>query len=265
MKKTTSRQIISSDVKPNQVRKKLENIGKVIMVGSGKGGVGKSFVACGLALTLAYTGRRVGLFDIDIHGASVANYLDVKPPVRSTKEGLEPKRVDGNLEVMSVALLTGNNPVPMRGMEKQDMITQFFSLINWGKLDFLVVDLPPSTGDELLSAFSIFGSEKSSLILVSTPSRNAVSIVSRLSALAKTENISVRGIVLNMAYSKVHGTIEYPFGRGDRTEIERALGSRILAEIPLEPTVNTLDLQDIILARSKISGVFRELIHSIVS
>ena len=157
--------VAKSSIKIDDGKKKLDQIGKIILVGSGKGGVGKSFVSCGLGLRLSSSGFKTGLFDMDIHGASVPNYLGIGPPLRSTRKGLEPKRVGRNLKVMSVSLLTGNNPVPMHGIEKEDMLSRFFALTNWAKLDYLIVDLPPSTGDELLSAFSLF-SDRSKLLIV---------------------------------------------------------------------------------------------------
>ena len=122
---------------------------------------------------------------------------------------------------MSVALLTGDNPVPMRGNDKKDLITQFLALTHWGRLDYLVVDLPPGSGDELLSAFDLFAG-KSSLILVTTPSRNAVRVVSRLRQLAEIEKIPIEGIVVNMAYI-VGGTTRKtsPFGRASRKYLEQ--------------------------------------------
>jgi ATP-binding protein involved in chromosome partitioning len=226
------------DFEATASRKKLEAVGKVVLVGSGKGGVGKSLVACGLALSLARRGYRTGILDIDIHGASVPSYLGVRPPVRSSVKGLEPKKV-GRLEVMSVALFTGDNPVPLRGEKKHGLLTQLFSLTNWGRLDFLVVDLPPSTGDELLSAFALFEG-KSILVLVTTPSEEAITVVSRLRRLADSERVPVKGLVLNMACLERDGMKPlYPFGEPDRESIARSLGSRVLVELPLEPKVSS--------------------------
>ncbi len=240
-----------------EARKRVGQIGKVVLVGSGKGGVGKSLVACGLALGLADEGLATGILDIDIHGASLPNYLGVYPPLRSGKDGLEPKRV-GDLKVMSVALFTGNNPVPIRGEQKQNLIAQLLSLTNWGKLDFLVVDLPPSMGDEVLTAFSLFA-EKGTLVLVTTPSPNAVSIVSRLRQLADREKVPLQGIVLNMAYITNNGEKNYPFGKADRRSLERRLGSTIMAEIPLEPRVSTAGLRLVMRGQNELSKAFREL------
>ncbi len=177
--------------------------------------------------------------------------------MRSGKDGLEPKRV-GDLKVMSVALFTGNNPVPIRGEQKQNLIAQLLSLTNWGKLDFLVVDLPPSMGDEVLTAFSLFA-EKGTLVLVTTPSPNAVSIVSRLRQLADREKVPLQGIVLNMAYITNNGEKNYPFGKADRRSLERRLGSTIMAEIPLEPRVSTAGLRLVMRGQNELSKAFREL------
>lgn len=227
----------------------------MILIGSGKGGVGKSFVSCGLGLKLAELNYRVGLLDIDIHGASVPNFLGVKGPLASTKDGLEPKNVDG-LRVMSVALLAGENSVPMRGgIEKQSTVSEMFSLTNWGDLDFLIVDLPPGTGDEVLSAFHLFRGH-TEIVLVTTPSKNATSIVRRLALLAKAEKIPIGGIVVNMAYLKLENKILHPFGKANRKMIERFLDSRVIGEIPLVPEINMLPLRDAVLKNNTLSQAF---------
>ena len=232
-------------------------IGKVILVGSGKGGVGKSFVASGLALSLTYKGYRTGILDLDIHGASLPHYLGVRPPLKSGKNGLEPKRA-GKLKVMSMGLLTGNNAVPVRGAKKQELIAQLFSITNWGKLDYLVVDLPPGTGDEVLSAFELF-SDKCSLVLVTTPSPNALNVVSRLGSLARIERVAISGIVVNMAYSKIGKKTNYPFGKPDVKLLEKILDSNILVMIPLEPRVNFQNIEVILRGRNEISRAMKEL------
>jgi ATP-binding protein involved in chromosome partitioning len=240
---------------------RLERIAKVILVGSGKGGVGKSTVAAGLALSLSRGGHRTALLDIDIHGASVPEYLEVSPPVRSTKEGLEPKMKEG-LKVMSLGLFTGNLPVPMRGGDKEELITELFALTNWGELDYLVVDLPPSMGDELLSAFSLF-STKARLVLVTTPSPSAVSVVSRLGRLAVTERIPVTGIIVNMAYVLGGKTKTFPFGRADRKRLEARFKTPVIVEIPLEPSVSTRGLAAVLKGHTEFSLAFRRLAKTI--
>jgi len=238
-------------------KSKLEQVAKVILVGSGKGGVGKSTVASGLALSLSRKGKRTALLDIDIHGASVPDYLEVAPPVKSSEKGLEPK-VKNGLLVMSLGLFTGSLPVPIRGADKQELITQLFALTDWGKLDYLVVDLPPSMGDELLSAFSLF-SGKATLILVTTPSPSAVNVVSRLRQLAETEKVPVQGIVINMAYLLAGKRKTFPFGRPDHRILEAKFRSRIIAEVPLEPSVSSRGLNTVLKESNDFSRTFRKL------
>lgn len=242
-------------------KEKLERIAKIVLVGSGKGGVGKSTVASGLALSLSHKGQRTALLDFDIHGASVPEYLDVRPPVSSSKRGLEPKTKDG-LMVMSLGLFTGGLPVPMRGEGKQELITQLFALTNWGDLDYLVVDLPPSMGDELLSAFSLF-SGKATIILVTTPSPGAVSVVARLRRLAESEKVPVQGIVVNMAYLLSGRTKTFPFGRPDRKLLEAKFKAAVIAEIPLEPLVSTRGLSGALGESNEFSHTFRKLAECI--
>ena len=242
--------------------KKLSRVGRVILVGSGKGGVGKSLVACGLGLRLSERGFRAGVLDVDLHGASVPNYLGVRPPLSSGTGGLVPKEA-GKLKVMSVALFTGDNPVPVRGAGKEGLITELFELTDWGTLDYLVVDLPPSTGDELFTAFSLFG-RKSTLILVTTPSRGSLSVVSRLRRLAASEEIRVGGVVLNMAFANSGGGRIYPFGRADPRAVERELGARILAQVPLDPAVSAEGLRRAMAARGELSRSFDELADGVL-
>jgi len=246
-----------------EARKKLEQIGKVILVGSGKGGVGKSFVASGLALTLAGLGHRTGILDLDIHGASLPSYFGVSPPLTSTEKGLKPK-VKEDIEIMSVALFTGNRPVPIRGSEKRNLVNQIFALTNWGRLEYLVVDLPPTTGDEALSAFGLFGS-KSALVLVTTPSPLAVSIVSRSRQLARGEGIPVLGVVINMAYLKKGKTKSFPFGRPDRSSIEKQLNSKVLVEIPLDEGLSSKGLVRMMTGRNDFSAAFKQLAAYVAS
>jgi len=238
-------------------QKKLAKIGKVILVGSGKGGVGKSLVACGLGLLLAERGHRTGILDADLHGASVPDYVGARPPLASGAGGLLPKE-SGGLKVMSVSLLTGDNPVPVRGAKKEGMITELFALTDWGRLDFLVVDLPPSTGDELLTAFSLFA-RKSTLVLVTTPSPGSLAVVSRLRRLAASEGVPVAGVVLNMAFTGGGEARNYPFGRAGRKWLEERLDARLLAEVPLDPAVSSAGLKRALEAGGEFSDSFGRL------
>jgi ATP-binding protein involved in chromosome partitioning len=245
----------------DQAIARLKRIRNVVLVGSGKGGVGKSFVAAGLAVTLSKEGHSVGLLDIDVHGPSLPEYLAVRPPVRSGVEGLEPKTV-GRLKTMSVALFTGDRPAPLKGGEKQALVTQLLAQTNWGELDYLVVDLPPGTGDELLAAFRLF-SDICKLILVATPSERALSVVAKLSRLARQEKVAVGGLVLNMSYLWVGNKKIRILGKADRKAVERDLGTRLLAEIPLEPKVNEEDFLAVLKDSNEVAQAFKAIARTV--
>jgi len=246
-----------------QAAGRLSAIGRVVLVGSGKGGVGKSLVACGLAIGLSRRGLRVGVLDVDVHGATVTDYLGLTPPVRSTGLGLEPKR-RGRVKAMSVALFTGNNPVPLSGGQKQSVIVQLFAQTNWGSLDVLVVDMPPSTGDELRSVLRLFG-PKSVMVLVTTPSPRAMRVVSRLRRLADSERVPVRGVVVNMAYLETGGARAFPFGRQTKEAVARALRAPVIAEIPLDRRLNSETLSEVLAGRTGVSRAFSELADLLAS
>jgi ATP-binding protein involved in chromosome partitioning len=238
-------------------RKRLNEIGDVILVGSGKGGVGKSMIASAVAMTLCKQGHMTGLLDLDVHGASITNYLDLRPPLRSSEKGLEPKRL-GRLSTMSITFFVGDNPVPVRGIEKEDLIAHLMALTNWDKLDYLVVDLPPGMGEEVLSAFSLF-STKCRLLLVTTPSKHASSVVSLMCKLAERERIPLAGLVLNMSYMQNGRRRIYPLGRADRVRLENAVGAKIIAEIPLEPRINERRFQVILKKNNEFTRAIRDL------
>lgn len=239
------------------VRKRLNRIGDVILVGSGKGGVGKSMVASAIAVTLSKQGFRTGLLDIDVHGASIPNYLGLRPPLRSSEKGLEPKRL-GRLRTMSIAFFAGDNPVPIRGVEKEDLISQLMALTNWGELDYLIVDLPPGMGDEVLSAFSLF-STKCRLLLVTTPSKHASSVVSLMCKLAERERITLAGVVLNMSYMMNGRRRIYPLGKADRVRLENTIGAKIITEIPLDPKISEGRFQAILKKNNEFTRAIRDL------
>lgn len=243
------------------VRKKLNQIGDVILVGSGKGGVGKSMIASAIAICLSKQGMKTGLFDIDLHGASIPNYLGLRPPLRSGKNGLEPKKL-GRLKAMSIAFFAGDNPVPIRGIEKEGLIAQLMALTNWGELDHLVVDLPPGTGDEVLSAFSLF-SGKCRLLLVTTPSKYAFNVVSLMCKLAERERVPLAGVVLNMSYMLSGGRRVYPLGRARLNRLKDIIGARIIAEVPLEPRMNEETFQVVLKKNSQLTKAIKGLARKV--
>ena len=162
-----------------------------------------------------------------------------------------------------MALLTGNRAVPVRGTRKQDLVAHLFSMTTWGVLDSLIVDLPPGTGDEVLSSFELF-SGKCRLLLVTTPSPNALNVVSRLASLARIERVTSSGVVVNMAYGRVGEKRIYPFGRTDDKLLEKDLHSTIIGQLPLDPQVSSRKVRSILSGRNELSQALKKLVDRLV-
>lgn len=213
-----------------------------LAVASGKGGVGKSTVSVNLAVALARLGKKVGIIDADIYGFSVPDMMGVtkRPVVRGDK--IIPVERFG-VQVMSMGFFVEDNaPVVWRGPMLGKMLTHFFEEVEWGELDYLVLDLPPGTGDIALDVHQMIPSCKE--IIVTTPHATAAFVAARAGAMAiKTEH-DVIGVVENMAYfeSKVTGEKEYVFGKGGGQKLAEELQVPLLSQIPLgQPDYNEAD------------------------
>ncbi len=213
----------------------------VILVLSGKGGVGKSTVSVNLASALSAHGRNVGLLDLDFHGPNIPKMLGIegqKPAV--LEKHIEPVHVTGTLAVMSMAFLLPDTstPVVWRGPMKMAAIQQFLEEVNWGTLDYLVVDLPPGTGDEALSIAQLAPNVKGAVI-VTTPQDVAVlDAVKSVKFIQKLE-VPVIGIIENMSgmiCPHCGDTIDL-FGRGGGKKAAEDLNVPYLGAIPLDPAM----------------------------
>ncbi|MDD1720041.1 MAG: Mrp/NBP35 family ATP-binding protein, partial [Methanoregulaceae archaeon] len=225
--------------KPECVEKAAIDVRHVILVLSGKGGVGKSTVAVNLAFALSGHGYQVGLLDLDIHGPNIPKMLGIEQHKLAISGNLiEPVRVTGNLAVISMAFLIPDpdTPIIWRGPMKMSAIQQFLNEVDWGKLDFLVVDLPPGTGDEALSIAQLAPNLRGAVI-VTTPqdvatidSRKAVKFIQKL-------GMPVIGIVENMSGMICpHCKEEIDlFGKGGGERIAVELGVPFLGSIPIDP------------------------------
>ncbi len=211
-----------------------------IVVMSGKGGVGKSTTAVNLALALARKGNRVGLLDIDLHGPSIPKMfgLENQRP-QFDEDGIYPLEISG-LKLMSIGFLleSVSDATIMRGPMKHGAIQQLLADVVWGDLDFLVLDCPPGTGDEPLSAVHLLGS-RSSAVVVTTPQDVALSDVERSLSFCREVNLPVIGLVENMSgFICPHcGGKSDIFKSGGAEKLAEKTGVSLLAKVPFEPLV----------------------------
>lgn len=180
---------------------RMDKIKHKLVVLSGKGGVGKSTVAANLAVTLSSRGKRVGLLDIDIHGPSISGIMNLGESQFSSVDGetIIPIQI-GNLKVVSLGpLLEGrDSAVIWRGPMKHNVIKQFLKDVEWGELDYLLIDSPPGTGDEPLSVCQLI-ENPTGAIVVTTPQKLAISDVRRSLGFCRKLELPVAGIVENMS------------------------------------------------------------------
>ncbi|MFC3885331.1 Mrp/NBP35 family ATP-binding protein [Bacillus songklensis] len=205
-----------------------------LAIASGKGGVGKSTVSVNLAIALARLGKKVGLIDADIYGFSVPDMMGVaqRPVVRGDK--IIPVERFGVKVISMGFFVEDNSPVIWRGPMLGKMLTSFFTEVEWGELDYLLLDLPPGTGDVALDVHSMLPACKE--VIVTTPHPTAAFVAARAGAMAIKTNHEVIGIVENMAYfkSKITGEKEYVFGKGGGAKLAEELQTTVLGQLPLQ-------------------------------
>jgi ATP-binding protein involved in chromosome partitioning len=240
-----------------------------IIVGSGKGGVGKSTVSANLAVDLKRRGYRVGLLDADITGPDIPKLLGIEDVrLLSGPDGIEPADAEG-IKVISMALLLRdrNSAVVWRGPMKMAAIKQFISDVNWGDLDFLIVDLPPGTSDEPLSVVQLIP-DLSGAIVVTTPQEVALLDSRKAVNMFQTMKVPMLGIIENMSglvCPHCGERIEiFKSGGGKRAAEE--LGVNFLGAIPLDPEVGSLADQGIAFAgrETMVQEAFDEIVSGIV-
>lgn len=219
----------------------LVRIDNTLMILSGKGGVGKSTVAVNLAAALAGADKQVGLLDIDIHGPSVPMMLKREGAQVSAanERGLLPVRFNDNLKVMSIEFVAkdqAQEAVIWRGPMKHRMIRQFLAEVDWGDLDFLIVDAPPGTGDEPLSICQM-APPRSQAIIVTTPQRVALKDVKKSIGFCKNLGMPVFGIIENMSgfVCPNCGATHQLFDSGGGEKLAQETGFRFLGRIPFDP------------------------------
>ncbi len=223
------------------IKANLAKIKHKLFVLSGKGGVGKSSVSANLAASLSKQGYKTGLMDVDVHGPSIAGMfgmtelLDLTPD----QQRLLPKQINENLKVVSVQALMQDKDqaIIWRGPAKTGMIQQFVGSVDWGELDFLVIDAPPGTGDEPLTVIQTIPEAQG--IIVTTPQEVALADIRKSISFCKTVKMKTLGIVENMAgfsCPHCHQHIElFKSGGGEKTA--KAQGLNFLGSIPFDTRV----------------------------
>jgi ATP-binding protein involved in chromosome partitioning len=216
----------------------LPGVGAIVAVGSGKGGVGKTTLAVNLALALAKLGHRTGLLDADVYGPNVPLMLGTSAQPRVLGENrIEPLSVHG-LKVISVGLLNpGDKPLIWRGPMLHSIIRQFLGSVEWGQLDYLIVDLPPGTGDVALSLIQTV--PLTAAIVVSTPSDVSLQDARKAIEMFRQMKVDIAGMVENMSYFVCpHCQHEIDiFSRGGAEKTARQFGVDFLGSIQLDPEI----------------------------
>jgi len=222
-----------------RLKERMSLVKHTFIVMSGKGGVGKSTVSVNLAYALSIAGNSVGILDIDLHGPNIAKMLGIEgQSLCNSGAGIQPVEVSENLKAVSVALAgySPDQPIVWRGPMKASVIRQFLADVNWGALDYLVVESPPGTGDEPLAACQSIPGERG-IIIVTTPQDVAVLDARKSVLFAREIKIPVVGIIENMSgFICPHcGGEADIFKRGGGEKAARELGVPFLGRVPFEP------------------------------
>ena len=220
-------------------KKRNENL---IAVVSGKGGVGKSSMTALLASELKRSGYNVGILDADVTGPSIAKIFGVTKRLMKGKNGIIPAETESGLKLISVNLMLDNPEMPTvwRGPIINNLIRQLYTDVDWGDIDYLLIDLPPGTGDAPLTVFQSL--PLSGIVLVSTPQDLSKMIVSKSANMAKMLKIPVLGLIENMSYlnCKHCGDKNFILGESRSEEFAERLGTELIARLPFETDIAEL-------------------------
>lgn len=249
---------------------------KVLAIGSGKGGVGKSSVTVNLAASLAARGLRVGVMDADIWGFSIPRMLGLEGRLHGALDDDKRKQIiplskaigDGELEVVSMGLLVDDEESALmwRGLMLNRAVQHFLEDVRWGALDYLLIDLPPGTGDVQMGLARML--PRAEMIVVTTPALAAQKVAIRAVNMARKSYLRVVGVIENMsAFTCEHGTAYPLFGSGGGAALARDAGAPLLGQVPLEPAVSAGGDtgQPIALSEGRAADAFRAIAERIVT
>jgi ATP-binding protein involved in chromosome partitioning len=223
---------------PPMTKAPIEGVKNLVAVASGKGGVGKTTVAVNLAIALKNLGASVGLLDADVYGPNVPTMLATNEQPRALEDRtIIPVEAYG-LKMISMGLLSpGDKPLIWRGPMLHSVMQQFLRSVRWGELDYLIVDLPPGTGDVQLSLIQTVA--LTGAVLVTTPSVVALADVRKAVEMFRQVNVEILGVVENMSYFSCphcQGQIDV-FGHGEGERMAKAFGVPFLGEIEIDPQI----------------------------
>ena len=228
------------DCSQRDMRKKpheLSRIGKVIGIVSGKGGVGKSLTTAMLAVTAQRNGFKTAVLDADITGPSAPKMFGITEKATGSEMGIFPVRSKTGIELMSMNLLlpAEDTPVIWRGPIIANIVKQFWTDVIWGDLDYLLVDMPPGTGDVPLTVFQSLPVNE--IVVVTSPQDLVQMIVKKALSMAEQMKIPVKGVVENYSYLQCPdcGKKLYPFGQSHLDEVAAKENLKILGRIPMDP------------------------------
>ena len=219
-----------TDPRTSVIEERMKDVGKIIAVSSGKGGVGKSLIASTLALEMAQKGYKVGLFDLDFTSPSTHIILGMEGVQPKEDKGIIPPMVHG-LRYMSIVYYSGDLAAPLRGVDVSNALIELLAITRWGKLDYLILDMPPGIGDATLDLVRLVKNIK--FLIVTTPSQLAFETVRKLVDLLKSQRIPVIGIVENMKmdnsktiqHSALELDLKFLTGIPYDPAVEKALGN----------------------------------------
>ncbi|HJM97990.1 MAG: Mrp/NBP35 family ATP-binding protein [Acidimicrobiales bacterium] len=249
---------------------------KSIMIASGKGGVGKSSVTANLATGLAARGLTVGVLDADIWGFSIPQMLGFEGRLAGNEETqkivpLEKRIGDGTLKVVSMGFLVDENKSSLnwRGLILNRAVRHFLEDVEWGDLDYLVIDMPPGTGDVQMGLAKML--PRSDMIVVTTPSKTVQTVASRVASMAQSYYLRIAGVIENMtSFINEDGKKYEIFGSGGGAQLAEELGVPLLGSIPIDPIVSQSsdNGSPIVLedghASEALNAIVDEIIHSAV-
>ena len=233
------------DPRLSVIERRLAGVGRILAVGGGKGGIGKTLVASTLALAGAGLGRRTGLLDLDLTAPTAHVVLGIEPRLPEERAGVEPLVQDG-VSFMSIACFLGKEPAPLRGEDVTNALLELLAITRWGELDVLVVDMPPGLGDAMLDALRLV--RRAEHLAVATDARVGLETARRNLALLRRLGARVAGVLANLWRDPE-----------PVRELARAFGAPFLGALPWDETVEAATGDPARLARTPVFAAVREV------